>query len=213
MKKKRDLYILGAGSFARELESWLGMVPPTKRSWALCGQLEEQFGLEAGADMPRRLPIVGDWSDFSFGPNDLVVPGVSNPLLKKKMWDCLHEKVEFLTFVSPYATIGEFNELGAGTVICPGVVITTNVRMGHCVTVNNSTNIGHDVVIGAYSSIMGRSSIAGRCKLDNSVFVGAGVTVIPSIALGAESKIAAGSVVLKDVPARGSAFGNPARLL
>jgi maltose O-acetyltransferase len=42
--------------------------------------------------------------------------------------------------------------------------------------------------------------------------LGTGAVCIPGIKIGADAKIGAGSVVVRDVPDRAKAFGNPARV-
>ena len=47
----------------------------------------------------------------------------------------------------------------------------------------------------------------------NNVWIGGNVTVLPSVSIGDNSVIGAGSVVTKDIPADCLAFGNPCRVI
>lgn len=49
--------------------------------------------------------------------------------------------------------------------------------------------------------------------IENGVWLGGGVIVLPGVTIGANSVIGAGSVVTKDVPANVVAFGNPCRVV
>lgn len=49
--------------------------------------------------------------------------------------------------------------------------------------------------------------------IEDNVWIGAGVQVLPGVRIGAGSVIAAGAVVTRDVPAGVVAAGNPARVL
>lgn len=53
----------------------------------------------------------------------------------------------------------------------------------------------------------GRPITIGR-----NVWIGAGALILPGVAIGDNAIIGAGSVVTRDIPARGTAVGNPARL-
>lgn len=43
VQNKARLFIIGAGSLARELESWLSLVPEEDKDWELQGFLYENF--------------------------------------------------------------------------------------------------------------------------------------------------------------------------
>ena len=50
-------------------------------------------------------------------------------------------------------------------------------------------------------------------KIGNSVWIGAGVIILPGVQIGDNSVIGAGSVVTKEIPANVVAVGNPCRIL
>ena len=45
-----------------------------------------------------------------------------------------------------------------------------------------------------------------------NVWIGSGAIILPGVTIGDDAIIGAGSVVTRDVPPGGTAFGNPARL-
>lgn len=53
----------------------------------------------------------------------------------------------------------------------------------------------------------------GDVIIEDDVFIGAGVTILKGVHIGAASVIAAGSVVIRDVPRGTLAAGNPARVV
>ena len=50
-------------------------------------------------------------------------------------------------------------------------------------------------------------------QVGNSVWFGAGVTVLPGVTIGDNVVIGAGSIVTKDIPSNVVAVGNPCRVL
>lgn len=50
-------------------------------------------------------------------------------------------------------------------------------------------------------------------RIENNVWLGAGVVVLPGITIGENTVIGAGSVVTKDIPANVIAVGNPCKVL
>jgi sugar O-acyltransferase (sialic acid O-acetyltransferase NeuD family) len=205
---KRNLYILSAGEFGRELEHWLEHVPETARDWKVAGFLHS--GASHLAEYPSDLSVVGNWEDFNFTDTDMVVLGLVGAEWKQRFYDALKERVEFLTFIHPSVILGKFVEVGVGSVICPNCVITTNVKLGKCVTLNCGTQIGHDVAIDEYASLMPHVDLGGHVQVGKRVFMGTKATVIPSRKIADDVTVGAGSVVVRHIKRPCTVFGNPA---
>ncbi|XP_031489499.1 serine acetyltransferase 1, chloroplastic-like [Nymphaea colorata] len=101
--------------------------------------------------------------------------------------------------------------------IHPGARIGNGVLLDHA----TGTVIGETAVIGDNVSILHNVTLGGtgkatgdrHPKIGDGVLVGAGTHVLGNVKIGAGAKIGAGSVVLKEVPEKTTAVGNPARLL
>ncbi|MCL7050963.1 hypothetical protein MKW94_013942 [Papaver nudicaule] len=104
-----------------------------------------------------------------------------------------------------------------------GVDIHPGARIGHGILLDHATGvvIGETSVIGNNVSILHNVTLGGTGKLcgdrhpkiGDGVLIGACSSILGNVKIGEGAKIGAGSVVLKDVPARTTAVGNPARLL
>ncbi|PAF43100.1 serine O-acetyltransferase [Helicobacter sp. 11S03491-1] len=83
------------------------------------------------------------------------------------------------------------------------------------VVIGQTAEIGDDVTIYQGVSLGGVSleKIKRHPTLENGVVVGAGAKILGNITIGANAKIGANSVVIKDVPADMTAIGIPARVL
>jgi len=97
--------------------------------------------------------------------------------------------------------IGRGAEFGPGFVLIhsTGVVINGSVRGGA------NVKLEHQVTIGAERR---ESPVLG-----DNVFVGAGAKVIGPVAIGTGARVGANAVVVKDVPARATVVGIPARVV
>lgn len=85
----------------------------------------------------------------------------------------------------------------------------TGVVIGETAVIGDNVSILHNVTLGG----TGKMSGDRHPKLGNGVLIGAGTSILGNVRIGDGAKIGAGSVVLKEVPARTTAVGNPARLV
>ena len=83
------------------------------------------------------------------------------------------------------------------------------------VVIGETAILGDDVIIYQQVTLGGVSTSKGKRHptLENNVVIGAGAKILGNITIGANSKVGANSVVVKDVPADSTAIGIPARVL
>lgn len=110
-------------------------------------------------------------------------------------------------FVHPSVSVG------GGTLICAGVVIQPDTRIGQHVIANTSCSIDHDCIVQDFAHIAPGVTLTGGVHIGEGAFVGAGSTILPGVKIGAAATIGAGSVVLRDVDAGAKVVGVPARNL
>lgn len=211
MQNKRKLYLIGASHFGREMEQWLELIPESKRDWELEGYLHTFTGKSPLENYPTKYEILGPWETFPLTKDDYCIITVADCLWKEKIYNHLKDKISFFTYIAPNAVIGNFNTIEEGTIICPNCVVTTNVKIGKCVTLNIGTQIGHDGTIGDFSSIMPNVDLGGLVQVGKSVFIGSKATIIPKMKVEQNSVIGAGSVVIRKVKTGTTVFGNPAK--
>jgi acetyltransferase-like isoleucine patch superfamily enzyme len=107
-----------------------------------------------------------------------------------------------------------------------GIPIGTGAFIGMDVVLETSfpslISIGNDVVIGMRCTLIGHfeGDVAAygvpdraTLRLEDQVFLGPGVIVMPNVTIGHGSVVAAGSVVTRSVPAQRLVQGNPARVI
>ncbi|MFT7880027.1 MAG: serine O-acetyltransferase [Sulfurimonas sp.] len=101
--------------------------------------------------------------------------------------------------------------------IHPAAQVGRRVFIDHGVgvVIGETAIIGDDVVIYQQVTLGGVSLNQGKRHptIGNNVVIGAGAKVLGNITIGDEAKIGANSVVIKNVPARATAVGIPARVL
>ncbi len=117
----------------------------------------------------------------------------------------------FANLVSPRALVSPSALIGRGVVIQSGVNVSANVTIGDFVRVNSCANIMHDSVIGDCSTIAPNAVILGRVKISRDAYIGANATVLHDKSVGRGAVVGAGAVVTRNVPAKATVIGNPAR--
>ncbi len=112
-------------------------------------------------------------------------------------------------------------EFGANITIGSHVYINFGCTILDCAEVN----IGNHVLIGPNAAIYAvnhcldpEERADGGCfskpvYIEDKVWLGGNVTVLPGVTIGAGAVIGAGSVVVKDIPPRVIAAGNPCRVI
>lgn len=113
--------------------------------------------------------------------------------------------------IHPAATVSPSAQIAAGCMVLARTVINAEATIGaHCI-VNTGAIIEHDCKLAAYVHTAPASTLTGNVKVEIGAFVGAGSTILPSVEIGAWTTVGAGAVVTRDLPARVTAIGIPAR--
>ncbi len=106
-----------------------------------------------------------------------------------------------------YAGDGFFMNFGGVILDCCSVHIGEKVMCGPSVHIYTAT---HPTDPEARLSGL---EFAIPVRIGNNVWIGGGVIICPGVTIGDHTTIAAGSVVVKDIPARVVAGGNPCRII
>ncbi len=104
--------------------------------------------------------------------------------------------------------IGDDVEIGANS--CIDRATFGETRIENQAKLDNLVQVGHNAVIGEGTILCGCVAVAGSAEIGRYVYVG-GLAGVTNVRVGDGALIAAMTLVSKDVPAGGTAVGNPQR--
>ena len=205
----KDLIIVGAGGLGRKVFVCLRRLNTDNR-WNVLGFIDDNSNALDGKKCD--LDIIGKISDWQPTENQVFVMGISDPRVKHKVSDILLERgAKFETIVSPDVLLGDYVEIGEGSVIMTPYNVESGVRIGRFVTMLGST-IALDGSIDDYSTTAGFANLT-NAQIGKEVYVGSHAVILENVKLGDGAFVSVGSVVMKDVPANMQVFGYPARIV
>ena len=141
-------------------------------------------------------PIVGRRTDVDRIKADVIV-AIGKVEIRKRIQESIEES-RMVTLIHPDAVVADDVSIGSGTVVMAGAVINPGVKIGRGCIVNTSSSIDHDCVIDDVS-------------VGDETWIGAGTTISNNVNICGNCTIGAGAVVVKDIPAKCTAVGSPAK--
>lgn len=210
MNKK--IFIFGAGPGGRDLLRLIEDINSKLPTWEVLGFVDSD---------PKLLNKKID-GYLVYGPNNLPksknyygICGVMDPKLRRKIVDTEIESKEYMLPVLIHPETVKSNDFIAkpGSIVFSGVHISYNVKIEKCVLVSFNTDLGHDLRVGEYTSIMPSATIGGKCSIGQNCIVGSGATFHQGIKVGRDSIIGIGTTIIKDVPDKTSVVDFPRKII
>jgi len=139
------------------------------------------------------------------------VVGIGNPALRQKVVGELPSDTVFDTLIHPAVVMSQWVEVGAGSIICAGCVLTCQISIGQHCHINLNTTVGHDCTFGDFCTVAPGTNISGNCEFGNRVNVGTQASFRQHVRVCDDAVIGMGTVVVKDIVEVGTYMGVPAK--
>lgn len=206
----KDLYIIGASGFGREVAWLVERINKVKPSWNLKGFIDDNDSLWKSKE--GEYDVFGGCDYLKSLGEVYAVCAVGSAKLRKVIIEKFEgSDVKFAAVIDPSAHISKRVEIGEGTIICAGTVITVDVKIGKNVIINLNCTIGHDDIVEDFVTIYPNVSISGNVVIGKCSELGTGMQIIQGKNVTANTIIGAGAVVVKDIKESGTYVGNPAK--
>ena len=228
--KKNNLYVFGASGHAKEL------VNLAKNTHKNCPTFHRfvfvsSKGQEAGTISEEKLSKVASDTFFCKAEKLRVVLGIGSPKVREKIDRLVLNPNSFLipqNLISSSANVPEemlhlvrgscpkwnINPRNQrGIIICPGVTVTVDVKLGRHVHLNTGCTVCHDVEIGDYSIVSPMATVCGNVTIGKRCYIGAGAVIRDGVSIADDVTVGAGAVVVSDLKDPGTYVGCPAKFL
>lgn len=208
----KDLVIVGAGGFGREVAWLIERLNDADPQWNVLGWIDDtpakQHSTIAGYPVLGGVDVVTKFADAS------LVCAIGSADARRTTIARIEEQAVdapvYATLIDPSVLMSRRVEIGSGSIICAGTVITVDVTIGCHVIVNLDCTIGHDAVLDDYVTLYPSVNVSGNTRLGERVEMGTGSRTIQGRTVGHGTILGAGSTVVRDLPPNCTAVGSPA---
>ncbi len=203
----KDLYIIGAGGFGREVAWLVERINAVKQTWNLKGFMDSDSSLHG--------TIVGKYKvhGHELMLNDMedvyAVAAVGNAKARKRVVEELTCK--FATLIDPSVCLSDTVSIGEGSIICAGCILTVDIIIGSHNIIDLDCTIGHDAKTEEFVTFYPSVNISGQVEVGSCCEFGTGSQIIQGVSVCSGSIIGAGAVVVKDIIESGTYIGIPSR--
>jgi len=205
----KDLVIIGAGGFGREIAWLVERINQKKETWNLIGYIDDGLAVDTEVNQYK---VIGDSNWLIGRKNDLyVLCAIGNAKTRKTIINKIevNKSLKFATVIDPSVNISNLVNIGEGSMICAGNNITVNIDIGKHVIINLDCTIGHDVVLDDFVTLYPSVNVSGMTHIGTLSEMGTGSAIIQGVKIANNVIVGAGGVVIKDIVEQGIYTGVP----
>lgn len=208
----KDIYIVGAGGFGREVLWLIQRINNANFEWNIKGFIDDNKSIQN--TIIDEYPVVGTIDDLE-NINGYAVIAIGNSSIKKNIVERIKSisNVKFATLIDPSAIISNRVNIGEGCIICAGNTITVDITIGNHVILNLDCTVGHDAIINDFVTVYPSVNISGNVVIGECTEVGTGSKIIQGKEISGNIIIGAGATVVKNLYDVGTYIGSPATKL
>lgn len=207
----KDIVIVGAGGFAREVAWLIEEINKYTSKWNLLGFIDDNEELK-GKKL-NGYEVLGN-IDYLNSSNIIadVVIAIGNGKIRENIVKKIKNR-QYATLIHPSISISDTNVIGEGCIICASSILTVNIVIKNHVIINLDCTIGHDVYLNDFVTLMPSVNVSGNVKIDKYTTIGTGTNIIQGLSIGENVMIGAGTVMIKNIDSNCTIVGNPGKLI
>ena len=205
---KKDIYIIGASGFGREV-AWL---LEELSEWNIKGFIDDNESIQQ--EEINGINVIGT-VDFLLErkePTNVVI-AIGNPKVRSVIYEKLkfNNNLLFPNIISKDVRISNTIKLGIGNIICSHSILTVNINIGNFNHINLDCTIGHDVIMNDFVTVYPSVNISGNVEIGSYCEIGTGTQIIQGKSIADNVIIGAGATIVKNVQENGVYVGVPVK--
>ncbi|MBE6963505.1 MAG: acetyltransferase [Ruminococcaceae bacterium] len=208
----RDLVIIGAGDFGREVSWVVERSNACDAQWNLLGFVDDAPAVQGMVF--DGYPVLGTTAWLAQRTEETwVVCSIGTGRVRKQVLERVlqQENLHPATLIDPAAIVARGARVGEGCVVCAGTVLAIHAELAPHVIVNLNCTVGHDTVLEPFCTIHPGTNLSGKVLVGEGCDIGTGTKVIQGVRLCAGCVVGAGAVVTKTIDEPGTYVGVPVR--
>lgn len=208
----RDIIIVGAGGFGREVMEWINDINEVAPAWRIKGFVaDDRDTALVGLECDYR--VIGTTYDYTPEPGDFFICAIGSPAGRRAVAERMKKRgASFVGLIHPKAVISDSARIGEAFIAYPYSVVGADVEIGDFVNLLSSS-IGHGARLGDFVSVSSYCHVSSGARLGSGTELGSHACVLDGVTLGANVFLGAGAFAAEDFPGNVRLWGNPAKVI
>ena len=210
----RNLIVVGAGGFGQEVIWAAKNLNSARQSYNILGYCDDDP--DKKGKMIYGYPVLGvpGEIDRACDSKPCFVCAIGNNRVRKSVVGRLLA-MEWVpvTIIDPSVIIAEHVQVGNGSYIGAGSILSPCSRIGNHVIINQHCSIGHDSILEDFAQAAPGSRVSGAARIREGSMLGSNAAVAQCLTVGRYSVLGACSFAATNIPDLVTAIGNPARVI
>jgi len=113
--------------------------------------------------------------------------------------------------IHPSVEIPDSCQIGTGSILLAGVVLTTDVSLGDHVVVMPHVTLTHGDRVDSFATLCAGVTLGGDVQVGSGAYLGMNSAVRERVSVGANATLGTGAMLMQDLPSHETWVGVPAR--
>ena len=159
-----------------------------------------------------------DWLALPANSRHISLAIANSQIREKLATRCVSDGIHFFSIRATNSLVMDDVQLGTGTILCPFVTLTSNIRIGQQFHANIYSYVAHDCVIGDFVTFAPGVHCNGNVHIEDHAYIGTGAILRQGkpgepLVIGRGAVVGMGAVVTRNVEPGTTVIGNPARVM